>query len=51
MSKGFLGEILVTPGLALDALILAAATALLASVYPAWRASRTVIADALRHGR
>ena len=51
MARGFVGEILVTPGLVLDALLLAAATALIASAYPAWRASRMVIADALRHGR
>jgi putative ABC transport system permease protein len=51
MARGFVGEILVTPGLVLDALLLAAATALIASAYPAWKASRMVIADALRHGR
>jgi putative ABC transport system permease protein len=51
MARGFVGEILVTPGLVLDALFLAAATALIASAYPAWKASRMVIADALRHGR
>jgi putative ABC transport system permease protein len=51
MARTFVGEILVTPGLVLDALVLAAATALIASAYPAWKASRMVIADALRHGR
>jgi putative ABC transport system permease protein len=51
MARGFVGEILVTPGLVLDALLLAVATALIASAYPAWKASRMVIADALRHGR
>ena len=51
MARGFVGEILVTPALVLDALLLAAATALAASVYPAWKASRMVIAEALRHGR
>jgi putative ABC transport system permease protein len=51
MARGFVGEIMVTPGLAGDALILAGTTALLASLYPAWKASRTVIADTLRHGR
>jgi putative ABC transport system permease protein len=51
MARSFVGEILVTPGLVLDALLLAMLTALLASAYPAWRASRMVIVDALRHGR
>jgi putative ABC transport system permease protein len=31
--------------------VLAIATTLLASIYPAWRASRLVIVDALRHNR
>ena len=51
MARGFVGQILVTLGLVWDALLIASATALIASVYPAWKASRMVIADALRHGR
>jgi len=51
MARGFTGQILVTGGLAWNAFLLAGTTALLASLYPAWRASRMVIADALRHGR
>jgi putative ABC transport system permease protein len=51
MARGFVGQILVTLGLVWDALLIASATALVASVYPAWKASRMVIADALRHGR
>jgi putative ABC transport system permease protein len=51
MARGFVGEILVTPGLVFDAVLLALLTALIASAYPAWKASRMVIADALRHGR
>ena len=51
MARAFVGEILVTPGLAWDALLLAGVTALVASVYPAWKASRMVIAEALRQGR
>ena len=51
MARSFVGEILVTPGLVFDAVLLALATALIASAYPAWKASRMVIADALRHGR
>jgi putative ABC transport system permease protein len=51
MARSFVGEILVTPRLVFDAVVLALLTALLASAYPAWKASRMVIADALRHGR
>lgn len=48
MAHGYTGEILVTPYLAMDALILAILTTLTASVMPAWRASRLIIVDALR---
>jgi putative ABC transport system permease protein len=48
MARGYIGGILVTAPLAVEAFLLAVATALLASLYPAWRASRMVIVDALR---
>jgi putative ABC transport system permease protein len=48
MAHGYTGEILVTPYLAIDALFLAILTTLIASVMPAWRASRMIIVDALR---
>ncbi|MQM32371.1 MAG: ABC transporter permease [Candidatus Accumulibacter phosphatis] len=51
MARGFTGQIHVTWPLALDALSLAFSTTLLASVYPAWKASRMEIVDALRHNR
>jgi putative ABC transport system permease protein len=51
MARGFTGEIHVTWRLTLDALGLAFGTTLLASVYPAWKASRMEIVDALRHSR
>ena len=51
MARGYLGEILVTPRLAWEAVLMAGATALLASLYPAWKASSMVMAEALRHGR
>ena len=50
MARAFVGEILVTADLGSDALLLAGVTALVASVYPAWKASRMVIAEALRQG-
>ena len=51
MDVGFSGEILLTPGLAAGTLALAVASTALASLYPAWRASRMVIVDALRQAR
>jgi len=51
MSIGFTAEIRITPTIIAEALMLALVTTLLASIYPAWRASRLVIVDALRHNR
>ncbi|MBK5915309.1 ABC transporter permease [Rhodocyclus purpureus] len=48
MAYGYDGRILVSSALATDALVLALVTTLLASVMPAWRASRMNIVDALR---
>lgn len=49
MSRGFIAGIVITPAILADALVLALASTLIASLYPAWRASRLVIVDALRH--
>lgn len=51
MARGYTGEILVTWDIALESLALAVGTTLIASLYPAWRASRMQIVDALRHNR
>jgi len=51
MARGFLGEILIVPELASEALILALVTTFLASVLPALKASRMNIVDALRHNQ
>jgi putative ABC transport system permease protein len=51
MARGYTGQILVTWDIALESLTLAVGTTLIASVYPAWRASRMQIVDALRHNR
>ena len=50
-TKGFSGEIRVTWPLAADAFVLALVTTLAAGAYPAWKASRMMIVDALRHAR
>lgn len=51
MTRGYTGEILVTFDMAVESLVLAIATTLIASIYPAWKASRMQIVDALRHNR
>ncbi|MDR2839618.1 MAG: ABC transporter permease [Azonexus sp.] len=51
MAFGYTAEILLTWPMALQGFFLAIATTLLASIYPAWKASRKVIVDALRHNR
>lgn len=48
---GYIAGIRVTPAIVLDALALAVLTAFLAGLYPAWRASRLNICDALRQAR
>jgi len=50
-SQGYSGKILFTGWMALNAFFLAVGTALLASLYPAWKASRMEIVEALRHSR
>jgi putative ABC transport system permease protein len=49
MAHGHIAGILVTPRMSVEVLALAFFTALVASVYPAWKASRMMIVDALRH--
>ncbi|MDD2943749.1 MAG: FtsX-like permease family protein [bacterium] len=48
MTRGFTGQILMNWNLAADGLFLAISTTLLASLMPAWKASRMKIVDALR---
>ncbi len=48
METGFTAEILVTGGLSIDAFELAVMTTLIASILPAWKASRLNVVDALR---
>jgi len=51
MDVGFDAEILVTGTLAANGFAVAVAAATLATLYPAWKASRLKIADALRRSR
>lgn len=49
MEEGYLGEVRVTWNLLLSAFSMAFLTTLLAGLYPAWKASRMEIVNALRH--
>lgn len=49
MDRGYTGEIRVTAGLLISAFLIASVTTLLAGLYPAWKASRQQIVNALRH--
>ncbi|MCB1959282.1 MAG: ABC transporter permease [Rhodocyclaceae bacterium] len=51
MTTGYLGEIQISAALSIDALTLAIVTTLAASIFPAWKASRMNVVDALRHQR
>jgi len=48
---GYSAKILLTGGLAASAVLIAVVSSVLASLYPAWRASRLPVVDALRHNR
>jgi putative ABC transport system permease protein len=48
-TRGFLVQIFVVPSVLLQAFRLSLLTAALASLYPAWRASRLDVVEALRH--
>jgi len=50
-SQDYLARIMVTREIVARALALGLATTLIASLFPAWKASRLVITDALRHNR
>jgi putative ABC transport system permease protein len=51
MAHGYVAQIAVTPGLVLDGVVLALVTTLLASAFPAWKAGRMNIVDALRYSQ
>lgn len=51
MAHGYTAGIVISPQLAIDAFILAIVTTLLASIFPAWKAGRMNIVDALRYSQ
>ncbi len=50
-AHGYIGGVLLTPRLVLESFALAVVTSTIASIYPAFKASRMPIVDALRHNR
>ena len=51
MAHGYVGRIVVTPALGVNAMLLALVTTLLASILPAWKAGRMNVVDALRYSQ
>ncbi len=51
LTRGYVARVLFTAPIVLEAPVLAIATTVLASLYPAWKASRMVIVDAIRYNR
>jgi len=51
MAFGYTAEISVTWWMVVQSFVMAVLTSLVASFYPAWKASRMQIVDALRHSR
>lgn len=51
LTRGYVARILLTPAIVIEALVIAVMTTVLASLYPAWKAARMEIVDALRKYR
>lgn len=51
LTRGYIAHVLLTPGIAIEAMLIAILTTTLASLYPAWKASRMVIVDSIRHNK
>lgn len=51
LTRGYIAHVLMTPGIVIEAMLIAVLTTTLASFYPAWKASRMVIVDAIRQNK
>ena len=51
LTRGYIAHVLMTPGIVMEAMLVAILTTTLASLYPAWKASRMVIVDAIRQNK
>ena len=50
-TRSYSAALLFNPAMVFETILIACVTTTLASFYPAWRASRMVIVDAIRNGR
>ncbi len=51
LTRGYIAKVLLTPGIVAEAMVIAVVTTMLASLYPAWKASRMEIVDAIRQNK
>ncbi len=51
LTRGYVANVLIGTPIVMEAMLIAVGTTTLASLYPAWKASRMVIVDAIRHNR
>lgn len=51
LTRGYVAHVLLTPAIIIEAVLIAILTTTLASLYPAWKASRMMIVDAIRHSK
>jgi putative ABC transport system permease protein len=51
LTRGYVAHVLLTPAIIIEAVLIAILTTTLASFYPAWKASRMMIVDAIRHSK
>ena len=51
LTRGYIAHVLLTPRIVFESMLIAIATTTLASLYPAWKASRMVIVDAIRQNK
>lgn len=51
LTRGYIAKVLLTPGIVGEAIFISIAATTLASLYPAWKASRMVIVEAIRQNK
>lgn len=51
LTRGYIAKVLLTPGMVVESLAIAVITTTLASLWPAWKASRMVIVEAIRSNK
>jgi len=51
LTRGYVARVLLTPPIVIEAWLISVAATVLASLYPAWKAARMVIVDAIRQNK